>query len=1053
MSASKYFQLGGAGLGLMVLFLTMMPSHLMAETPLLGPERLENALRYRLVGPMRAGRATRVSGVTNDPNTYYFAAAAGGIWKTTDAGINWRPIFDDQPVAAIGDFALAPSDQRIIYVGTGDSKPRGNVSHGNGVYRSDDSGQTWRHLGLEATRHIGRVAIHPENPDIVFVSAVGSMFGDNEERGLYRTADGGVSWQQVLFVDSATGAYDITFSPDNPELLYASMWQLRRKPYDLTSGGPGSGIYRSTDGGKNWTLLSGRGLPEGVLGKIGIAVTLANPELVYALIEAEEGGLFRSQDRGESWQMVNPARSLWQRAWFFMDIVADPVEPDTVYVMNIHLQKSVDGGRSFERVNAYHVDHHDLWIDPDDSRRMISGNDGGANISVNGGATWTHSDDNQPTGQFYRVVTDDQFPYYIYGGQQDWETIAIASRGNWNGIGTRDWYPVGGCEMGWAAPDRRIKNFVYAGCTDGGVSRYDPVTQRNTSVDPWPLTNIGQGAVEARFRFQWTSPLVLSPHDPAKLFAAANVVFASIDDGQSWQQISPDLTRNDKSKQQAAGGPITRDNIGTEVYGTVFALAESPLAEGVIWAGSDDGLVHVTQDAGDQWKNVTPGEAMLPLWSKINSVEASFHDTAKAYLAVHRRDLNDYRPWIFKTTDMGQSWQKISDGLPQDVFVRVVREDPVRPGLLFAGTEMGVYVSPDDGSTWQSLQLNLPVTPIYDITIKDNDLVIATHGRGFWVLDQFGSLRQLSTEVTQSKAFMFLPAPAYRIRDDFGTSTRPVGQNPPTGAVIDYWLDGDSASTVTVEILDSAGALVRRFSTAAAAPEDTGTPYSKSTFLTQWDGLNRFVWDLRYPGAVSIPGQVAFWHAPKAPPIGPLALPGQYQLVLNADGIIQRQSLTVLADPRIKVAESDLQAQFDLHFAIRETLSKVALAVNSVQSASKQLDAIQEWAQLSKIPKATNLLADIESLQANLANLELKMTDSRLQGPSDVFHFGTKLDNRLGLLMGTVANSDGAPTLQTFEVYEVLKQEADACLDELEGYVSNQMPQIVESAENAGFRP
>jgi len=994
-----------------------------------------NGLNYRLVGPMRGGRATRVTGIGGDPTTYYFGAAAGGVWKTTDGGINWFPIFDDQPVASIGDIAIAPSDSNIIYVGTGDAKSRGNDSHGNGVYKSLDGGSSWQHMGLPKVRHISRVIIHPENPDIVVVAAPGGFYGPNKDRGIFRSMDGGKSWEKILFVNEHTGAYDVTFVPGSPDTLYASMWQMIRNPFSLVSGGPGSGLFRSSDGGNSWTQLEGNGLPEGILGKIGVTVSPADPSRIYAVIEAEKGGLYRSDDNGNHWKLINPSRALWRRAWFFMDVIAHPQDRDTIFVMNIQLEKSVDGGESFKPMKIYHVDHHDLWMDPENPQRMISGNDGGANVSINGGLAWTRSDDNQPTGQFYRVTTDNRFPYFIYGGQQDWETIAIASRGNWNGIGRRDWYAIGGCEMGWAAPDKRTGNYVYAGCTDGGISRYDRKTQRNQSVGPWPLTNIGHGAKDAKFRFQWTSPMIISVHDPSVMYSGANVLFQSNDDGMSWTAISDDLTRNDKSKQQASGGPINKDNVGTEVYGTIYALAESRHKKDLLWVGTDDGLVHITKNGGKKWNNITPPESLLPEWSRINSIEASPHDPATAYLSIHRREWNEYRPYVLKTSDYGESWTSITNGLPDDSIVRVLREDLQREGLLFLGTEMGMYFSLDGGNHWQSLQLNLPITPIYDLMIKTNDLVVATHGRAFWVLDDFSPLRTLTADLAAKPAHIFAPSSSFRIRDDFAIPKTPVGQNPPPGAVIYYNLGTTPIEPVKISIIDSAGNMVHSFSSAPEATNslethasiDMGANYSRSSTVTAEPGLNRFVWDLRYPGATGMAESIIFWHPPKTPPVGPLALPGEYIVQMEVDGQIQTKALIIEADPRISFPVEELREQFDLHTRINSTLSEITEAVLDIRRVNDQIDNIRSNS--ANINEARSIIRDLGQIQDKLTAVEYALTEPRMEGASDSFHFPTRLDSQFIILIGTIANSDRAPTQQSYEVYKVLKERAMEQLD------------------------
>ena len=1018
-----------------------------------------NGLKYRLVGPMRGGRATRVSGISGDPTTYYFGAAAGGIWKTTDGGITWFPIFDAQPVAAIGDIAIAPSNSNIIYVGTGDAKSRGNDSHGNGVYKSIDAGSTWQHMGLPKVKHISRVIIHPENPDVVLVAAPGGFYGPNEDRGIFRSLDGGKSWKKILYVDEHTGAYDVDFVPGSPHKLYATMWQMIRTPYSLVSGGPGSGLYQSSDGGDTWQELKGNGLPEGVLGKIGVAVSPADPSRIYAVIEAEKGGLYRSDDNGVNWKYINSSRSLWRRAWFFMDIVPHPKDRDTIFVMNIQLEKSVDAGNSFTPMKIYHVDHHDLWMDPNNPQRMISGNDGGANVSLNGGRGWTRSDDNQPTGQFYRVTTDHQSPYYIYGGQQDWETIAIASRGAWNGIGHREWYAVGGCEMGWAAPDKRTSNYVYAGCTDGGISRYDRKTRRNQSVGPWPLTNIGHGAKDAKFRFQWTSPMIISNHDPSVMYTGANVLFQSDNDGMSWKAISTDLTRNDKSKQQASGGPINKDNVGTEVYNTIYALAESRLKKNLLWVGTDDGLVHVTKNGGKNWNNITPPKNLMPEWSRINSIEASQHDPATAYLSIHRREWNEYRPYVLKTTNYGANWKLITNGLPKDTIVRVLREDLKREGLLFLGTELGMYFSLDGGEQWQTFQLNLPITPIYDLTIHDDDLVVGTHGRAFWVLDDISPLRTLTTKLAAKPAHLFSPSTTIRIRDDFSVSRTPVGQNPPPGAVIYYSLGKKPKTPVTISIMDNAGNVVHSFSSAPESSDsrethtsiDMGANYSRSSSVSTDPGLNRFVWDLRHPGARGIAGGIIFWHPPKTPPVGPLATPGEYKIQIEVDGKVETKTLTINADPRISFPVEELQKQFDLHIKIRGTLTEISESVLNIRRVNDQIDSVLSKPENSKKVRSVN--KELKKLRDNLVAVEYALTEPRMEGASDSFHFPTRLDNQLIILIGTIANSDRAPTQQAYEVYEVLKDRGDEQLKILSKYLKTDVSRLNKKLNKASLPP
>jgi len=1027
----------------LALLLSVGGSPLAAQRGPVDPTWLKG-LRYRLIGPFRGGRTNAVAGVPGDPNTYYFGAAAGGVWKTTDGGVNWEPIFDDQKVAAIGAVAVATSDANVIYVGTGDTKLRGNVSRGNGVYKSLDAGRTWKHLGLERTYHVGRVVIHPRNPDLVFVACLGSAFGPNPERGVYRSRDGGTTWEKVLFVNSDTGAIDVAMDPGNPNILFATLWQVVRKPYDLVSGGPGSGLYRSNDGGSTWTRLTGNGLPEGILGKIGVAVSPADSRRVYSLIEAEKGGLYRSDDGGETWRWINHSHELTQRAWYFMQVVPDPQNADVLYAPSIPLLKSVDGGRTFTVVKQFHVDNQSLWIDPGNPRRMISGNDGGANISVNGGLTWTRSDDNQPTGQFYHVATDSRFPYHIYGGQQDYETVAIASRGAGAAITRTDWYEVGGCEMGFAAPHPAKPDIVFAGCTDGSISRYDHRLRRSQSIEPWPETNIGHGAADGRYRFQWTAPIHISPNDANVLYMASNVVFKSTDEGMSWTVISPDLTRDDEETQGPAGGPITKDNVGTEVYGTVFALAESPRQRDLIWAGSDDGLVHLTRDGGRNWTPVTPKE--IPDWSRISMIEPSPHDPGAAYMAVDRHLLDDFQPYVYKTSDLGQTWKRIVSGLPRDTFIRAIREDPVRRGLLFAGAETGVFVSFDDGANWQSLQLNLPASPVHDLVIKNNDLVVATHGRAFWILDEFSPLRQLEDRVSMAPIHLFTPSPSFRVRDDYSSVRTPAGENPPPGVVVYYYLRSP-AEKVTIAIRDEQGNRVESFESGREGGVSGPSPFSKTSRVSTAAGLNRWVWDMRYPGPSFIPGHVLFMHAPPAPPVGALALSGAYRLEISADGAALSVPFEIKPDPRVTSSAGELRAQFDLHSKLVAELSTLNDAVLRIRRIRKQLDGLVERA-----GKEKNAIATIaRGIRQKLAAIEQTLVEPSMETYADAFNFPIRLDNKLSILIGVVANSDAAPTQPSYELSRELSSKIGAELARLRELIATDVAELNRLAQEQGI--
>ncbi|MGB8510771.1 MAG: hypothetical protein WCD76_20535, partial [Pyrinomonadaceae bacterium] len=787
-------------------------------------------LAYRQIGPFRGGRVSAVAGVAGQPMVYYFGATGGGVWKTTDGGATWEPVSDATfKTGSVGAVAVADSDPNVVYVGMGEETLRGNVSHGDGVYKSTDAGRTWKKSGLEDTRHIARVRVHPKNPDLVYVAAIGHAFGANTERGVFRSKDGGRTWEKILYRGDKAGAVDLVLDATNPNIMYAALWEVVRKPWTFESGGPTSGIFKSTDGGDTWTELTrNAGLPRGLVGRVGITVSPANPDRLWAIIEAEDGGVFRSDNAGKTWTRVNEQRNLRQRAWYYSRIYADPQNAESVYVLNTGFYRSNDGGRTFANISVPHGDNHDLWIAPNDPTRMIESNDGGANVSFNSGRTWSEQD--QPTAQFYRVALDTDFPYHIYGAQQDNSTVKIASRTGDFGIDRADWYDVGGGESGWLAPSPKDSDIVYAGSYGGYLTRYDHRTRQLREVNVYPDNPMGHAPSDLKYRFQWNYPILFSPHDASSagtLYAAGNILFRSTNEGQSWEAISPDLTRNDKSKQISAGGPITKDNTSIEYYDTIFTVMESPVSKGTIWTGSDDGLVQVTRDAGKTWSNVTPQG--IPDFIQINSIEASPHDDAVAYVAATMYKSDDFRPYLYKTGDYGKTWTKITTGIPDGAFTRVIREDPNRRGLLYAGTETGMYVSFDDGAHWQAFQLNLPVVPITDLAIhkRDRDLVVATQGRGFWVLDDLPVVQQMSEAMRagQGEAVLLKPEDAYRFQ---GISvplpaTATLGQNPTAGVVVYYYLKNRPATDLTLEFLDTSGKSIRKF-TAKAPPRPAPTP-------------------------------------------------------------------------------------------------------------------------------------------------------------------------------------------------------------------------------------
>ncbi|HEV3470079.1 MAG TPA: hypothetical protein VG148_12215 [Pyrinomonadaceae bacterium] len=1070
------------------------------------PAEGQSALRplsYRLIGPFRGGRVAAVAGVPTQPFVYYFGATGGGVWKTTDGGINWEPLGDGTfKTGSVGAVAVAESDPNVLYVGMGEETLRGNVSHGDGVYKSTDAGKTWKKTGLEETRHVSRVRVHPKNADLVYVAAIGHAFGPDERRGVFRSKDGGQTWERVLYRGPQAGAIDLTFDPTNPRILYAALWQVVRRPWAMESGGPASGLFKSTDGGDTWTELTrNQGLPRGVIGRVGVTVSPANPERVWAIVEAEDGGVFRSDDAGRTWTRVNDSRSLRQRAWYYSRINADPLNADVVYVLNVGFHKSTDGGRTFTQVPTPHSDNHDLWVAPSDSNRMIEGNDGGANVSFNGGRSWTEQD--QPTAQFYRVTTDEDFPYHVYGAQQDNSTVKIASRTSEFGITESDWHDVGGGESGWVAPHPKDSDIVFAGSYGGYLTRYDHRTRQLRAVNVWPENPMGHGAEGMKYRFQWNYPVLFSPHEPHALYAAGDRLFRSTDEGQSWEAISGDLTRNDKSKQGPSGGPVTKDNTSVEYYDTIFTVMESPLQQGVIWAGTDDGLVHVTRDAGKPWANVTPPGA--PEWIQINSVEASPHDPAAAYVAATMYKHDDFRPYLYKTADFGRTWTKIDAGIPDGSFTRVVRCDPHRRGLLYAGTETGMFVSFDDGAGWQPLQLNLPHVPVTDLAVhrRDKDLIVATQGRSFWILDDLPVLHQLTDaqRAGRGETALFKPEDAYRTPGEGGAEPLPptasIGANPPAGVVVYYNLKARPTTEVRLEFLDPAGKTVRAFKAAATRPTPTPTPQASPTptpspspspaggtsgqqgtstapgaaqvqqppdqpaaptgeeasqfgpdrpppRVTTDAGLNRFVWDMRHQEAARFPGLI-LWSGELR---GPRAVPGTYQVKLTVDGQSYTQAFEIKRDPRLQTTAEDFNRQFALLSKIRDKLTETHNAVAQMREVKRQVDDLLKRA--ADQPNAKPVAEAGRALNAKLTAVEEELYQTKNQSSQDPLNYPIRLNNKLAALAGIVASADARPTEQSDALYEELASKIDAQLRLFGRLMSDDLKafnQLVRSAD------
>ena len=1006
-------------------------------------EKLWSGMKWREIGPFRGGRGVAIEGVPGEPNTYYFGAVAGGVWKTTDGGANWKPMFDKQhSTSSIGALAVAPSDHNTIYAGAGESALRGNITYGDGVYKSVDGGRNWRNVGLKDSRHIGAIIVHPENPDIVFVAALGHAYGPNDERGIFRTTDGGKTWAKVLSKDENTGAIDVVFDPHNPNTLFAALWQVRRQPWFFSSGGEGSGLYRSTDGGNTWQHLQGHGLPDGILGRIGVTVSGADSDRVYAIIEAKEGGIFKSEDGGDNWTKINDDLRFRQRAWYFSKIYADPRAVDTLYVLNTGLFRSVDGGKTFNLLPARHGDHHGLWIDPKDPQRIANAHDGGASVSIDGGETWS-TVDNQPTAQFYHVAVDNAFPYHIYGAQQDNSNVGIASRGESGVITREDWFQAGGGECGFVVPDPRDWHIIYSN-NEGFITRYDKTAEQYQDVSVWPLDNSGHGASDLKHRFQWISPLLLSSHDPDTIYTAGEAVFKSTDQGHTWTAISEDLTRNDKSKQKPSGGPIQNDITSIEYYDTIFALAESPLKKGMLWAGTDDGLLHVTTDDGATWARVTPN---MPEWSHVSLIDPSHFDAGSAYVAVDRHRLDDFKPYIFKTNDTGRNWTAITNGIPDGAYVRAVREDPKRRGLLYAGTELGVYVSFDDGGHWQSLQLNLPTSPIHDLVVKDDDLVVATHGRSFWVLDDLTPLRQVNDQIAHADMNLYQPQTAVRLHYPEEIDThQAAGTNPPPGAIIDYYFKDAPKGEVTLEIFDAQGKPVRHLSSKEKGgheqPPEWPDQVEAPKTIPAKEGMNRFAWDLRYDEPVQTPGAFYYGSGPR----GALALPGDYQLRLKANGKSQMVPLRLAIDPRLKDAEEGMKKSFALSVRVNERFSQLHQAINEIRETRSQIESLgKRFADLERLKPA---LAAADEMKEKMSAIEEKLIQVKMKSSEGNLVYPNQLNEEF-YTFSRVIEADAAPTEPQLEVFKMLDGRLEEQLQAWVQLKADEVPKINELIKQA----
>ncbi|MAU14840.1 MAG: glycosyl hydrolase [Muricauda sp.] len=989
------------------------------------PEELYSSLEYRLIGPFRGGRSGTVAGVPGEPNLFYFGATGGGVWRTTDGGLTWENISDGYFGGSIGAVEVSQSDPNVIYVGGGEQTVRGNVSSGYGVWKTEDAGKTWKSMGLEKSRHISRMRIHPKDHNIVYAAVMGNLYKPTTERGVYKSTDGGQSWKKVLYANDMAGAVDLTFDPNNPRILYASTWRVQRTPYSLSSGGEGSALWKSTDSGETWTEISkNKGFATDTLGIIGVAVSPQNSNRVWAMVEnKDKGGLYRSDDGGETWALINTERKLRQRAWYYTRVYADTQDEDVVYVLNVRYHKSTDGGKTFETSSAPHGDHHDLWIAPEDSNRMIMADDGGAQVTYDGGRTWS-TYHNQPTAQFYRVTTDNAFPYRIYVAQQDNSTVRINYRSDDSSIGEDDWEPTAGGESAHIAVDPTNNDIVYGGSYGGLLTRVNHARKTIRAINVWPDNPMGYGAEGMKYRFQWNFPIMFSKHDPKKLYTFSNHVHMTTNEGQTWELLSGDLTRNDPTKLGSSGGPITQDNTSVEYYCTIFAANESPLKEGLLWVGSDDGLIHVTKDGGQTWENVTPPN--MPEWNMINSIEPSYFDEGTCYVAATRYKLGDFAPYLYKTTDYGKTWTKITNGIEDEHFTRVVREDPKRKGLLYAGTETGMYISFDDGKNWTKFQLNLPIVPITDLAIKDDNLIVATQGRSVWVIDDLTVLHQLDEAKKSADAILYKPRDSYRTKGRKARQpSKTEGENLANGVITHFYLkDVTEKDSIALVYTKMNGDTLATYSTYAK---------EKDKKLEVKKGGNTFVWNTRGKGAERLKGMI-LWAANLN---GPKAVPGTYKVSLNVNGSTQTENFTILPDPRAEVTVADMQKQYDFITEVNETVDRAHQSIKKIRAINGKLD---EFIKKYKNEEATKALVErAKKMKEEFGAIEKELYQTKNRSNQDPLNFPIKLTNKLAHLNSLVSRDDFPPTDQDIAVKNELTAKINAQLKAFDALVDKEV--------------
>jgi photosystem II stability/assembly factor-like uncharacterized protein len=987
-----------------------------------------SAVTWRNIGPFRGGRSAAVTGVSNKANLFYMGATGGGVWKTTDAGNTWQNISDGFFGGSVGSVAVSESDNNVIYVGMGEKTVRGNVSSGDGIWKSENAGKTWKHIGLKNSRHIPRMKVHPKNPDIVFAGVMGDLYKPTQERGVYKSIDGGANWKKVLFSNENAGVVDLIIDPNNPRILYATTWNVRRTPYSLSSGGDGSALWKSTDEGETWTNIStNKGLPEGIWGISGVTVSPVNSDIVWALIENEKGGIYKSTDAGKTFKLINSERKLRQRAWYYTRLYADTQDQDILYVLNVRYHKSTDGGKSFSTYNAPHGDHHDLWIAPEDNQRMIIGDDGGAQVSFDAGENWSTMN-NQPTSQFYRVTTDNHFPYRILAAQQDNSTIRISHRTAGRFITTSDWEETAGGESAHIAVDPLNDEIVYGGSYGGLLTRKNHKTGETRAVNVWPDDPMGHGAEDFKYRFQWNFPIFFSPNNKKKLYAASNHLHVTENEGQSWKLISPDLTRNDPSTLGASGGPITKDNTGVEYYGTIFAATESALEPGLIWTGSDDGLVHISRNNGETWTNVTPKK--MPEWMMINGIEVNPFTKGSAYIVGTKYKSGDYQPYIYKTENYGDSWKKITNGIGQESFTRALRADPKRKGLLYAGTEKGMYVSFDDGENWESFQQNLPIVPITDLAIKNDNLIAATQGRSLWIIDDLTPLHQLNSSLLKQNVVLYKPKDAYNMNGGNGKTSRTAGTNHAGGVAVNYFIKKENEKdTIALSFYDSNDNLIKKYTTKP-------NKENKEEDLQIKEGNNIFYWNMMYPGAEKVKGMILWWASLD----GPMALPGTYKTELSVNDEKVYQNFNILSNPISEATESDMKMQFDFINEINTKMTEIHKALKNVTKVSNQVGVLKK--SLKDKEKYKALLTFADTLVKDLTKIEETLYQTKSKSGQDPLNFPIRLNNKLAHLNSLTRIGNYAPTQQAIDFKNEITKEIDIELVKLNALFTNGVKEL-----------